>query len=66
MMIAGLTRPRLITREGFAPCALLPAEATWWEREAMYAWLILELERRPGKWPCLAARLRRYSSPQEG
>ncbi len=37
VMIAGLTRPRLITRAGFAPCALLPAEAAGWEREALYA-----------------------------
>ncbi len=62
--IAGLARPRLITREGFAPCALLPAEATGWAREAMFAWLMLDLERRHSGGRGLNARLARYDPPQ--
>lgn len=44
--IAGLARPWLIARQGRPTCALIPAGTRGWAREAMFAWLILELERQ--------------------
>ncbi len=49
--IAGLARPWLIVRPGWLACALIPAGARDWAREAMFAWLILELERQQGARP---------------
>lgn len=37
---------------------LVPAEAAAERREEIFAWLILELDRRRGGWPDVLARLR--------
>ncbi len=44
--VAGLTRPWLIARPGWPACALIPMGVRGWAREALFAWLILELERQ--------------------
>lgn len=56
--IPGLPRPSLLTRQGLVPYALVPAEAAAERREEIFAWLILELDRRRGGWPDVLARLR--------
>ncbi len=52
-----LCQPRLLLRHDGPPCAFLPVGATGPMREVFFGWLVVELARRHGDWPSLAARL---------